>query len=216
MGSQKVKKSLTNIIKYILFVLLLFGLLGGIIYLITSPTGIYVVYGSTNITSDNSGMVVYLAQGESELTLSLKNSEDWGVYSVQDCTLKVIPCVNSNNDFEFTVDGETHIFSSETDFTAAFIEDSASYDGNGLSITEDGGFSLYLVSYTEKYAETVMLELLSKVYAGSEIKISEDIDILNCPYFSLQVASPDSKTIYTIDIKFAFETLDLNETHIYF
>lgn len=199
-NSAKITKSFTNFIMYILFAVLILGLLFGIISILNSIDGMYLVYGEENITSDNNGISVEWSTEESEVIFTIQNSEDWGAYSVQDCTVKVIPNVSDARDFEFTVDGKTNLYSAESDLTAAFVKNYTTYDGNGLAVTEDGGFTLYLLAYTADSLTTAMPEILSRANGGAEIGIESNINLLEYPYFALEVTSPDG-TVLTVAIQ---------------
>lgn len=95
---------ISRIITYIVVVLLLLGIVGVCINLFNRPNGIYLRYGDTVITSKTGGITV--PQGEA-ITLRIENSEDWGAYSVTDCTVTIVPNVDSAHDFDFTVEGDS-------------------------------------------------------------------------------------------------------------
>lgn len=74
-----------------------------------SPQGLYVsyngvAYGNTALGSSAGGCVIPYRQA---VTFTVGNANGWGVYSVQDCVVKVIPNVDDAHDFEFTVNGAT-------------------------------------------------------------------------------------------------------------
>lgn len=143
---------ISRAITFIVVVLLLLGIVGVCIHLFNRPNGIYLRYGDTVITDKTSGITV--PQGES-ITLRIDNSEDWGAYSVTDCTVTIVPNVDSAHDFDFTVDGDSSSFSGEKDFTAAFTDD---YNGKGLMISADGDFTI-------KYSARTVSEMLKIVKA---------------------------------------------------
>ena len=170
---------ISRAITFIVVVLLLLGIVGVCIHLFNRPNGIYLRYGDTVITDKTSGITV--PQGES-ITLRIDNSEDWGAYSVTDCTVTIVPNVDSAHDFDFTVDGDSSSFSGEKDFTAAFTDD---YNGKGLMISADGDFTI-------KYSARTVSEML-KIVKGEEITLESDYALSAYPYVAIQVVSPDGK-----------------------
>ena len=124
MSKYKTNGSINRIsraITYIVVVLLLLGIVGVCVNLITRPNGIYLRYGDTVVTDKTGGITVPY---DETITLKIENSEDWGAYSVTDCTVTIVPNVDDSHDFDFTVDGNTKLsaFSVEKDLTAAFVE----------------------------------------------------------------------------------------------
>ena len=181
-------KRTSRVISYLLVVLLLLGIVGVCINLFNRPNGIYLRYGDTVITSKTGGITV--PQGEA-ITLRIENSEDWGAYSVTDCTVTIVPNVDSAHDFDFTVEGDSSSssFSGEKDFTAAFTDN---YDGNGLMISADGDFTI-------RYSARTVSEML-KTVNGKEITIENDYYLSAYPYVAIQVVSPDGKQTLTVPL----------------
>lgn len=179
---------ISRIITYIVVVLLLLGIVGVCINLFNRPNGIYLRYGDTVITSKTGGITV--PQGEA-ITLRIENSEDWGAYSVTDCTVTIVSNVDSAHDFDFTVEGDSSpsSFSGEKDFTAAFTDN---YDGNGLMISADGDFTI-------RYSARTVSEML-KTVNGKEITIENDYYLSAYPYVAIQVVSPDGKQTLTVPL----------------
>ncbi len=177
---------ISRAITFIVVVLLLLGIVGVCIHLFNRPNGIYLRYGDTVITDKTSGITV--PQGES-ITLRIDNSEDWGAYSVTDCTVTIVPNVDSAHDFDFTVDGDSSSFSGEKDFTAAFTDD---YNGKGLMISADGDFTI-------KYSARTVSEML-KIVKGEEITLESDYALSAYPYVAIQVVSPDGKQKVTVPL----------------
>ena len=168
--------------------MLLLGIVGVCINLFNRPNGIYLRYGDTVITSKTGGITV--PQGEA-ITLRIENSEDWGAYSVTDCTVTIVPNVDSAHDFDFTVEGDSSpsSFSGEKDFTAAFTDN---YDGNGLMISADGDFTI-------RYSARTVSEML-KTVNGKEITTENDYYLSAYPYVAIQVVSPDGKQTLTVPL----------------
>lgn len=197
---------ISRIITYIVVVLLLLGIVGVCINLFNRPNGIYLRYGDTVITSKTGGITV--PQGEA-ITLRIENSEDWGAYSVTDCTVTIVPNVDSAHDFDFTVEGDSSpsSFSGEKDFTAAFTDN---YDGNGLMISADGDFTI-------KYSARTVSEMLKKVKC-KEVTLENDYVLSAYPYVAIQVVSPDGKQTLTVPVLLyiAVDGVTLNPNEVIF
>lgn len=179
---------ISRVITYIVVVLLLLGIVGVCINLFNRPNGIYLRYGDTVITSKTGGITV--PQGEA-VTLRIENSENWGAYSVTDCTVTIVPNVDSAHDFDFTVEGDSSpsSFSGEKDFTAAFTDN---YNGKGLTISADGDFTI-------KYSARTVSEMLKKVKC-KEVTLENDYVLSAYPYVAIQVVSPDGKQTLTVPV----------------
>ncbi len=199
-------KRISHIITYIVVVLLLLGIVGVCINLFNRPNGIYLRYGDTVVTDKTGGITV--PQGES-ITLRIDNSEDWGAYSVTDCTVTIVPNVDNAHDFDFTVEGETKpfSFSDEKDFTAAFTDD---YNGKGLMISADGDFTI-------KYSVSSVSEML-KTVKGKEITLESDHALSAYPYVAIQVVSPDGKQKVTVPLLLyiSVESITINPNEVIF
>ena len=107
-------KRASRAISYLLVVLLLLGIVGACAYLLTKPNGIYLRYDDKIVTDKTSGLVIpYKATA----TFKIENSEDWGAYSVTDCTVKIVPSADESHDFDFTVgdDSRPAAFTKEKD-----------------------------------------------------------------------------------------------------
>lgn len=197
---------ISRIITYIVVVLLLLGIVGVCINLFNRPNGIYLRYGDTVITSKTGGITV--PQGEA-ITLRIENSEDWGAYSVTDCTVTIVPNVDSAHDFDFTVEGDSSpsSFSGEKDFTAAFTDN---YDGNGLMISADGDFTI-------RYSARTVSEMLKKVKC-KEVTLENDYVLSAYPYVAIQVVSPDGKQTLTVPVLLyiAVDGVTLNPNEVIF
>ncbi len=200
-------KTIVKVLIAAVYVLLILGIIGGIIYLVgNADSGMYVMYGTQKLVSGNSGITIEWNEENNTATFQVGNSDDWGVYAVTDCTAKIVPNVNDDTDFEYTVSGisGTQKYSSETDLTAAFVEDYSSYSGNGFTINEDGDFTLCIDSaYSDSVlgSDYCMQYMLYKVYGGKEIMLSSAIDMTTYPYFAVKVTSPDSKSSITIPFR---------------
>ena len=182
-------KRASRAISYLLVVLLLLGIVGACAYLLTKPNGIYLRYDDKIVTDKTSGLVIpYKATA----TFKIENSEDWGAYSVTDCTVKIVPNADESHDFDFTVgdDSRPAAFTKEKDLTGAFVEN---YNGKGITISENGEFTI-LCSYKS------VSEILQAVYGEKEIHAEADGNLLEYPYIAIKVTSPDGKQTLTVPL----------------
>ena len=184
-----------KILTVIIVVLLILGIVGGLVYFLNRPQGLYVeyngvIYGDTVLDTSSGGLTVDYG---STATFKVCNSDGWGVYSVQDCTVKIVPNVDETHDFEFTVEGDSKPseYSGESDLTAAFVEN---YDGNGLPIAEDGTFTITANLKSVK-------DILEIVY-GKSIVIDGQYYLYRYPYVALSVISPDGEQNLTVPLLF--------------
>lgn len=199
-------KRTSRVISYFLVVLLLLGIVGACAYFLTKPNGIYLRYDGKIVTDKTSGIVIpYKATA----TFKIENSEDWGAYSVTDCTVTIVSNVDDAHDFDFTVEGETKpsSFSAEKDFTAAFTDN---YNGKGLTISADGDFTI-------KYSARTVSEMLKKVKC-KEVTLENDYVLSAYPYVAIQVVSPDGKQTLTVPVLLyiAVDGVTLNPNEVIF
>ena len=182
-------KRTSRVISYLLVVLLLLGIVGAGAYLLTKPNRIYLRYDAKIVTDKTSGIVIpYKATA----TFKIENSEDWGAYSVTDCTVKIVPNADESHDFDFTVgdDSRPAAFTKEKDLTGAFVEN---YNGKGITVSENGEFTI-LCSYKS------VSEILQAVYGEKEIHAEADGNLLEYPYIAIKVTSPDGKQTLTVPL----------------
>ena len=169
-------KRTSRVISYLLVVLLLLGIVGAGAYLLTKPNGIYLRYDGKIVTDKTSGIVIPY---KATVTFKIENSEDWGAYSVTDCTVKIVPNADESHDFDFTVgdDSRPAAFTKEKDLTGAFVEN---YNGKGITVSENGEFTI-LCSYKS------VSEILQAVYGEKEIHAEADGNLLEYPYIAIKV-----------------------------
>ena len=212
MSKYKVNNGINIFVKIltaIIVVLLILGIVGGLVYFLNRPQGLYVeyngvIYGDTVLDTSSGGLTVDYG---STATFKVCNSDGWGVYSVQDCTVKIVPNVDETHDFEFTVEGDSKPseYSGESDLTAAFVEN---YDGNGLPIAEDGTFTLTA-------DKKDVADILEAVH-GKSITLDGEYLTSIYPYIALSVTSPDGGQSLTIPLLFkvGVEGIELDEDGI--
>ena len=99
-------------------------------------------------------------------------------------TVKVVPVITDETEFEYTVDGETVKYSAELDLTPAF--NIKTYDEYFTIIVPDE-----------------MRTILTAVHAGKTVEVPEGIDLLNTSYFSLVVTSYNGNDETVIQMKHA-------------
>ena len=200
-------KRTSRVISYFLVVLLLLGIVGACAYLLTKPNGIYLRYDDKIVTDKTSGLVIpYKATA----TFKIENSEDWGAYSVTDCTVKIVPSADESHDFDFTVgdDSRPAAYTKEKDLSGAFVEN---YNGKGITVSENGEFTI-LCSYKS------VSEILQAVYGEKEIHAEADGNLLEYPYIAIKVTSPDGKQTLTVPLLlYGFVTgIELNPSEVIF
>lgn len=184
MSGYKVKKGVNTVAKviaYIVVILLIIGLAGVVLYLFTRPQGMYVRYGETTIA--DSGKSIVLFEGEDVANFVVEHNGGWDEYSVQDCTVTVIPYASESQNFVFNVAGESfsRFFNDEENLTAAFVD-----SGNEITLGEDGTFEL-------SFKCKDMVAVLETVYGKDNVSLTGYPDISAYPYFALQIVSPDGK-----------------------
>lgn len=173
--------------------LLIVGAVLLLLFYLNAPQGIYLVYngksyGNSPIGASNGITLSYDTTAE----FTIENSDDWGVYSVQDCVVKIVPNVDDTHDFVFTVAGEnSYLYSSETDLTAAFSSD---YDSDGVNISADGTFSL-----STEYA--TVADVLSAVY-GETVTMENTCYLDEYPYIAISVVSPDGASVLNFPLRY--------------
>lgn len=192
MSKYKTNGSINRIsraITFVVVVLLLLGIVGVCLNLFNRPNGIYLRYGDTVITENTGGITVIYGE---PITLRIDNTEDWGAYSVTDCTVKIVPNADESHDFDFTVgdDSRPAAFTKEKDLTGAFVEN---YNGKGITVSENGEFTI-LCSYKS------VSEILQAVYGEKEIHAEADGNLLEYPYIAIKVTSPDGKQTLTVPL----------------
>lgn len=97
--------------------------------------------------------------------------------------VKIVP--NMSRDFDFTVDGEKHIFSKVGELTAVFG-----------AVKNETYFELYI---TESLS---FKEVLRKAYNGSTVSVPSDAEANNPYPFKLQISSYNGSITYNIDFTF--------------
>lgn len=189
-----------KIIGIILVLLLVAGLVA-IIYKFTNGFNedfktFYVEYGGKQILAADSQLS--LTTGKTH-RFDVKYTFDTPQSDVKEYSVEIVP--NAQHDFDFTVDGERHLYSEQDDLSAAFgLKKSDTYFE--LSVTEE--FSL-------EYA-------LQSCYPGKEVVIPEEATESNtCPYM-LVVSSYNGNVVYHIALSVGAEVtgVELDPTQIIF
>lgn len=180
---RKNKRTAVIVIVYVLIVLALVGVAGIVLRFTNGGTAafakFYVTVGDNSYYDNNSGD--YLLQSgdnefETKYTFSINSADKHKGYD-----LVIVP--DTDNDVEFTVDGEAKKLTDIEDYTAAFnVERTTTgftiqYDGSGID------------------------SVLNNSYAGKQVDIVEDIDYSKT-YFKLKVTSTDGESEVIIGLKF--------------
>lgn len=97
--------------------------------------------------------------------------------------VKIVP--NMSRDFDFTVDGEKHIFSKVGELTAVFG-----------AVKNETYFELYIPESLS------FKEVLRKAYNGSTVSVPSDAEANNPYPFKLQISSYNGSITYNIDFTF--------------
>ena len=172
MSARKTTKTTLGVIVYVLIVLAVIAVVGLVFQLTngfkTDVKTFYVTVDKTIITDSFGGYVVTENKPLKGTVRNLStNSESKGY------TLKVVPNKVEGKDFAFTVDGETHTFQAEENFTA------------GFEITADGDkFSLFSKG-------SCVTDILKQIYGDS---VSDCNDNSYKDMFTLLVTSKDGKS----------------------
>ena len=185
--------TVTKIIVWVLVVLLLLGAAGALYYLLSrpaTPQGMYIRYGDT-VIADSGESIELFGDGGDVATFVIEKPDGWGAYSVEYCTVTVIPYVGENQNFEFFVAGEemSYSFNNETDFTVAFAGENGS-----VSVNSDGTFELH---FTHKN----MTAILETIYGEGQVVLSQSADISAYPYFALRVVSASGDEVLVIPFR---------------
>ena len=142
----------------------------------------YIEYGGKQILTTESKMTL---KKDAVHRFNVKYTFDKDDAEPKGYKAKIVP--NMSRDFDFTVDGQKHLFSKVGELTGAFgIKKDKTY------------FELYLPE------SLTFSEILRKVYNAKTINTPSDAE-KNNPYpFRLQISSYNDKVTYNID--FTFET----------
>lgn len=204
--SKGKKKTISTIIGVILILIILL-LAGGLLYLyftgyFDDPNGLYVVYNGEIYDSESSGIEL----DAYEATFTIGNTEDWGVYTVDQCSVSIIPYITSQSDILFTVDGDyrSYIYSGETDLNAAIN------NGEGITVAEDGTFTISIPSAS-------VAGLLTLIY-GADVTAAGDPNLADFTWIALYIEAPNGHTL-TLPLLLperVTETIEMDPTEIVF
>ena len=188
--------TVTKIIVWVLVVLLLLGAAGALYYLLSrpaTPQGMYIRYGDA-VIADSGESIELFSDGGDIATFVIEKPDGWGAYSVEYCTVTVIPYASENQDFEFSVVGEEmpYSFNNETDFTSAFAGENGS-----VLVKSDGTFELY-------FKHKNMTAILETIYGEGQVTLSQSVDISAYPYFALCVVSANGDEVLVIPFRCAY------------
>lgn len=185
-----------KIIAWVLIVLTLVGAIGAIAYFTGGLSGehksFYIEIGEDKITSNASG---YEMTVDEPITVNVKYSLSDGETSGY--TVKVVPNVIANKDFDFKLDDDVYSYQAEKDLTAGFeIE----YSETSFTIKPKGGIT----------------EILEAVYPNNTVEDCRGFAYENM--FTLVVTSFDGES--SVSINFSIPEgvwgIELDQTEITF
>lgn len=187
--SRRNKNSATSVILSILSVLFV-ALVFGVVYKFSNELNedlknFYVEYNGKRIVSTESRVTFDL---DSDNRFDCKyNSNSDNAFN-----LKIVPNVNDETDFSYTVDGKNYKFSAIKDLTSCF------------SIDKQNNY--FIISFPYDFS---MQNVLDSLYSTSEVIIPENI-ILSQYYFTMIISDYNNKTAYNVDFNFNIKVYDIS------
>ncbi|MEG1790830.1 MAG: hypothetical protein RR033_03115 [Clostridia bacterium] len=191
---------ISKVLSYIVIVLIFVAVCGALAFFTNGFTGdfktFYAVVGDKYIMTSADG---YIFTNDQPLIVDVNYT--FGVFSAEQTgySVKVIPNVDSKNDFAFTVDGETHSFSAEKDLTQGFV---IVQSEKSFSIAPKGDLKAILSAL---YTDT-KIELDS-----SKIDFSKDL-------FKVVITSynDEASVFITCSLYLTVDSIEINKTEIVF
>ncbi len=190
-------KKIANFVVFLLAILLIVGAIGALFYFTNgfneAPTSFYAVVNGDRVNSLAKGYDL----GEKPLTVDVHyifDSSD----KKKDYSLKVVPHLNEDKDFTFTVSGKSYKFSEVGDLTKGF---NITYDGMSFVLSTKGNLQ----------------QVLSAAY-GSEVT---ELSSVGYPdMFELQIISYNEKSVisilFTLPDKIFVEGIELDQDEVRF
>ena len=165
----------------IILVLLLVAGLVAVIYKFTNGFNedfktFYVEYDGEQILSENSAMT--FTEGKTH-RFDVKYTFDTGQTEARDYSVEIVP--NVEKDFEYTVDGETYLYSKAGDLSAAFALNK-----------QDSYFAITLRE------DMTIQSVLETVYPGQQVEVPETAADENPFPYTLIVSSYNGNVSYRI------------------
>lgn len=196
-------KKVLSIGKFLTYILLLLSIVGIVGFCAVFTNGFtdefktfYVVNGETYLISDTNNFEL-LADKENRFevkyTFGITNNNAKQGYSV-----KIIPSVTDETNFNFTVDGENHTFADEQDLTAAF----------DIKLYENY-FTLYLPS------EVTLQEVIQILYSDKTV-VAPNNKFIEKKYCKLVVTSYNENLVLNIGLCFQSILFDIDKGGIVF
>ena len=175
-------KTISKVVAYILVAIILVGTIG-LVYRFTNGFNedfktFYIEHDGKQILTTDSKMTV---KGGKTYNFNVKYTFDNDNSEPKDYNVKVVP--NVEKDFDFTVDGERHLYSKEKDLTAGFglKKSETSFE---LNLVE--GFSLQTV--------------LQSVYGNKAVVVPQSAIDSSVYPFKLVVSSYNESVVYNIKL----------------
>lgn len=200
MAKTTMKKT-TSIISWIVLLLCLVLVIGGVVYFTNGFTSdfttFYVKVEEDTIMANGGGYTISPAE---PMTVDVKYTFDKISKQNTGYSVKIVPNTNSDNDFDFTLGGDAYAFGAETDLTKGFdiVKEETSF-----TISPKGSIK----------------GILSSVYEGYEVGVDTTQIDFEQDLFKVIVTSYNGKASVSV----AFKIIDcdvsdimLDKTQIYF
>lgn len=179
MSSTK-KNKVAKVASYVVVVLLLAAVCGAIAYFTNGFTSDFkTFYVESNGSSYLANTTNYVLSQEDENRFDVKYTFGAINKEISGYTVKIVPSVANDNDFDFTVDGEVYSFGAEIDLTKCF--NIKCYDSY---FTIDGDFT--------------MQGILEKAYPNQAVSVNvEDVN-WEVDNFAIEVYSYNGEAVIKI------------------
>lgn len=193
MKRQK-KNKFTNLITWVLLLLLLFGIVGGLLHVanIGKDDIVDIVKPSFRVECDGN---VYRVNTNNIFEVPKSGQVRFDVKNCKDCSVKVLSNVTAETDFTFTVNGQEKKYSEIGDLTSAFIKPKNVYG------------DYFIIDFDDDYS---LKSIISRLYNSEDITISEHDSF---PLYKLVVTSSDE--VIEIILYFGVEKVELPESIVF-
>lgn len=181
--AKKTNVNVGAVITYILLLLLVAGIIGFFAVFTNGFTDDFKTFyiehdGKKILKTDNT----ILFKPDEELHFDVKYTFGFlQKEEIKGYTVKIVPNVTEETDFDFIIDGFNYSFSEQSDLTQAF--DIQLYDEYFTMTLSD---------------ETNVKTVLEKLYSGKDIEVPETVLKSGFPYFKMLISSYNGKSTYSI------------------
>jgi len=174
-------KKIGTIIAYVLIIACIVGIIGFIAVFTRGGTAdfktFYAKYDGQMILDDTD--MTFTAGAKN--TFEVNYTFDKVTSEKKDFYISVVPYITDDNNFEYTAGGETKAFKdlADTDISGCFT-----------LVKTDSGFTFTVPVGTDM--ETVLASLYE---SGTEIEVSDTVDVTETAYFALKLTSYNEKSV---------------------